>query len=60
MRRVVDYPSNLELPHRAGEERALDVLPSHIVVAEKRYHLGVNDLNRIQLIKLAWMEEVLI
>jgi len=43
-----------------GEDRALDSLPSHIVVADKRYHLGVSDLNRIQLIKLGWMEEVLI
>jgi hypothetical protein len=43
-----------------GEDRALDVPPSHILVADKKYHLGVSDLNRIQLIKLAWMEEVLI
>jgi hypothetical protein len=43
-----------------GEDRALDVSPSHIIVADKKYHLGVSDLNRIQLIKLGWMEEVLI
>jgi hypothetical protein len=43
-----------------GEDRALDVTPSHIIVAETKYHLGVSDLNRIQLIKLGWMEEVLI
>jgi len=43
-----------------GEDRALDALPSHIIVADKKYHLGVSDLNRIQLIKLGWMEEVLI
>jgi hypothetical protein len=43
-----------------GEDRALDSLPSHIIVADKKYHLGVSDLNRIQLIKLGWMEEVLI
>jgi hypothetical protein len=29
-------------------------------VADKKYHLGVSDLNRIQLIKLGWMEEALI
>jgi hypothetical protein len=29
-------------------------------VADKKYHLGVSDLSRIQLIKLGWMEEVLI
>ncbi|MGA2315063.1 MAG: DUF362 domain-containing protein [Thermodesulfobacteriota bacterium] len=43
-----------------GEERALDVPPIHILVADKKYHLGVSDLSRIQLIKLGWMEEVLI
>jgi hypothetical protein len=43
-----------------GEDRALDVPPIHIMVAEKTYHLGVSDLSRIQLIKLGWMEEVLI
>jgi hypothetical protein len=29
-------------------------------VADKKYHLGVSDLSRIQLIKLGWVEEVLI
>jgi hypothetical protein len=43
-----------------GEDRALDVPPIHIMVADKKYHLGVSDLSRIQLIKLGWMEEVLI
>jgi len=43
-----------------GEDRALDVPPSHILVADKKYHLGVSDLNRIQLVKLGWMEEALI
>ena len=43
-----------------GEDRALDVPPIHIVAADKKYHLGVSDLSRIQLIKLGWMEEVLI
>ncbi len=43
-----------------GEDRALDVPPSHIIVADKKYHLGVSDLNRIQLVKLGWMEEALI
>jgi len=42
------------------EDRALDVPPSHIIVADKKYHLGVSDLSRIQVIKLGWMEEVLI
>jgi hypothetical protein len=43
-----------------GEDKALDVPPIHIMVADKKYHLGVSDLGRIQLIKLGWMEEVLI
>jgi len=43
-----------------GEDRALDVPPVHILTADKRYHLGVSDLSRIQLIKLGWMEEVLL
>jgi hypothetical protein len=43
-----------------GEDRPLDVPPTHIVAADKTYHLGVSDLSRIQLIKLGWMEEVLI
>jgi len=43
-----------------GEDRALDVPPVHIIAAEKKYHLGVSDLKRIQLIKLGWMDEILI
>ncbi len=43
-----------------GEDKALDVPPIHIIVADKKYHLGVSDLSRIQLIKLGWMGEVLI
>ena len=43
-----------------GEDKALDVPPVHIMVADNKYHLGVSDLSRIQLIKLGWMEEVLI
>jgi hypothetical protein len=42
------------------EDRALDVPPIHITVAEKKYHLGVSDLSRIQLIRLGWMEDILI
>ena len=43
-----------------GEDRALDVPPVHIMVADKKYHLGVSDLSRIQLIRIGWMEGVLI
>ncbi len=43
-----------------GEERALDVAPVHIAVADKKYRLGVSDLKRIELIKVGWTDEVLI
>jgi len=43
-----------------GEDRALDVPPTHIMVADKTYHLGISDLSRIQLIKLGWADELLI
>jgi hypothetical protein len=43
-----------------GENRALDVPPTHIMVADKTYHLGVSDLSRIQLVKLGWADELLI
>jgi hypothetical protein len=43
-----------------GEDRALDVPPVHIMVADKKYHLGVSDLSHIQLIKLGWTEDILI
>lgn len=43
-----------------GEDRALDVPPAHITVADKTYRLGVSDLRRIRLIKSGWMEEALI
>jgi len=43
-----------------GENRALDVPPVHIAVADKTYRLGVSDLRRIRLIKSGWMEEALV
>jgi Domain of unknown function (DUF362) len=43
-----------------GEDRALDVPPTHIMVADKTYGLGISDLSRIQLIKLGWADELLI
>jgi hypothetical protein len=30
------------------------------MAADRQYHLGVSDLNRIQLVKLGWMEGALI
>jgi hypothetical protein len=43
-----------------GEDRALDVPPTHIVAADKTYHVGIGDLSRIRLIKLGRGDEVLI
>jgi hypothetical protein len=43
-----------------GEDRALDVPPIHITVADKKYHLGVSDLARIQLVKLGWTDDALL
>ena len=43
-----------------GDDRALDVTPHHIQVADTEYHLGVSDLNRIEVKKLGWMDDVLI
>ena len=43
-----------------GDDRALDAPPVHIAVADKKYKLGVSDLNRIELVKLGWQEDILI
>lgn len=43
-----------------GEERELDAPPTNINVADKKYHLGVSDLNRIELVRLGWTEDALI
>jgi hypothetical protein len=43
-----------------GDDRALDVTPHHIQVADTEYHLGVSDLRRIAVVKLGWMEDALI
>ena len=43
-----------------GEDRALDVPPIHITVADKKYHLGVSDLSRIELVKAGWQEDALL
>ena len=43
-----------------GEDKELDVLPTHIEVADKKYHLGESDLSHIQVMKLGWTEDILI
>ena len=43
-----------------GEDRALDVTPHHIQVADTEYQLGVSDLRRIEVVKLGWTDDSLI
>lgn len=43
-----------------GEDRPLDTQPIHILAADQKYKLGVSDLHRIEIVKLGWMEGVLI
>ena len=43
-----------------GDDRALDVTPHHIQVADTEYHLGVSDLRRIEVVKVGWMEDALL
>lgn len=43
-----------------GEDKELDVQPIHIAAADKKYHLGPSDLNRIEIVRLGWQEEVLV
>ncbi len=43
-----------------GEERPLTPPAHHVAYADIRHHLGVGDLNKIELVKLGWDEGVLI
>jgi hypothetical protein len=43
-----------------GEDLPFAVSPKHIQVAEEKYGLGVASPDRIELIRLGWMEEALI
>jgi hypothetical protein len=43
-----------------GEDRPLDEAPIHIAEADRKYHLGVSDLSRIQIVKVGWMDESLV
>lgn len=42
-----------------GQDRPITPT-KHVAVADAVYGLGVSDLNKIELIKLGWMEDVLI
>ncbi|OPY68542.1 MAG: hypothetical protein A4E57_01722 [Syntrophorhabdaceae bacterium PtaU1.Bin034] len=43
-----------------GEDRDLDTQPIHIHAADKKYHLGVSDLSRIDLVRVGPMEDALL
>jgi hypothetical protein len=43
-----------------GEDRELDVQPIHIAAADKKFGLGVSDLNRIEIVKLGWKDQLLL
>ncbi len=43
-----------------GEDRPLQPPAHHIIYAETRHHLGVADPARIELLKLGWMEGILV
>jgi hypothetical protein len=43
-----------------GEDKPLQTPAKHIRLADTRHHLGVSDLEKIELIKLGWTEGILI
>ncbi len=43
-----------------GEERPINPPPKHILLADTRHHLGTADPDKIELLRLGWMEESLI
>ena len=43
-----------------GEERPISPPPHHIRYAETRYHLGVSDPERIDIVRLGWEQDSLI
>jgi len=43
-----------------GKARELPPVPKHIQVADTKHGIGTSDLNKIELIKLGWDEDILI
>lgn len=43
-----------------GKARELPPVPKHIEVADKKHGIGTSDLNKIELIKLGWDQDILI
>jgi hypothetical protein len=42
------------------EDKELDVQPIHIAAADKKYRLGTSDLKQIEIVKLGWLDKVLL
>jgi len=45
---------------KLGKDREIPPVPRHIEVADVKHGLGTSDLNKIELIKLGWKENILI
>lgn len=43
-----------------GEEKPLKPSPRHIILADTKHKLGTSDLQKIELVKLGWKEDILI
>lgn len=43
-----------------GPDQELPPVPKHIQIADTKYGLGTSDINRIELIKLGWLDDALI
>lgn len=45
---------------KLGKEHAIPPVPKHIEVADVTHRIGTSDINKIELIKLGWDEDILI
>jgi len=45
---------------KLGKAQALPPVPKHIEIADKKHGIGTSDINKIELIKLGWKEDILI
>jgi hypothetical protein len=43
-----------------GKAQELPPVPKHIQLADTRHRLGTSDMNRIELVKLGWAEDILV
>jgi hypothetical protein len=43
-----------------GPAQELPPVPKHIQLADTKYAIGTSDLSKIELIKLGWLEDVMI